>query len=80
MLKMRAIIKQARTYLKKLKKNVTKDYYQNKLKLYENSIKNTWKVMKEITGKKKRKNNTFPKKENCWTNRIKQHSAYSWWF
>ena len=41
MLKMRAIIKQARTYLKKLKKNVTKDYYQNKLKLYENSIKNT---------------------------------------
>lgn len=78
MLKMRAIIKQARTYLKKLNKNVAKDYYQNKLKLYENSIKNTWKVMKEITSKKKRKNNTFPKKDNCWTNRIKQHSAYSW--
>lgn len=38
---MRAIIKQARTYLKKLNKNVAKDYYQNKLKLYENSIKNT---------------------------------------
>ena len=39
---MRAIkkhIKHTKTFLKKLRKMRKKDYYQNKLKLWENSIK-----------------------------------------
>ena len=39
---------------------MTKDYYQNKRKIYGNSIRNTWKVIKEVVGKKKRRNNSFP--------------------
>ena len=37
----------------KIKKNSKKNYYQRKLELNENNIKNTWKVMKEIIGKSK---------------------------
>ena len=47
-----------RTTIKYAKKN----YYQRKLELYENKIKNTWKIMKEIIGKSKNINDTFP---NC---------------
>ena len=36
-------------------------YFQNKLKQYENNIKNTWKIMKVITGKSKVYNDNFPK-------------------
>ena len=45
----------------KIKKNAKKNYYQRKLELSENNIKNTWKVMKEIIGKSKNINDTFPK-------------------
>ena len=41
-------------------KNAKKNYYQRKIELYENNIKNTWKVMKEIIGKSKNINDTFP--------------------
>ena len=36
-------------------------YYQNKLKQYENNIKNTWKIMKVIIGKSKVYNYNFSK-------------------
>ena len=45
----------------KIKKNAKKNYYQRKLELYENNMKSTWKVMKEIIGKSKNINDTFPK-------------------
>ena len=44
--------------LKKLSKEV---YFQNKLKKFENNIKNTWKVMKSIIGKSRVQNDSFPK-------------------
>ena len=38
-----------------------KPYFQNKLKQYENNIKNTWKIMKVIIGKSEVYNDNFPK-------------------
>ena len=35
-------------------------YFRNKLKQYENNIKNTWKIMKVIIGKSKVYNDNFP--------------------
>ena len=45
----------------KLKLQSKKLYFQNKLKQYENNIKNTWKIMKVIIGKSKVYNENFPK-------------------
>ena len=62
---MRAIkkhIRHTKAFLKKLRKMRKKDYYQNKLKLWENSIKNKWKVMKKLLVKTKRKMILFPSK------------------
>ena len=36
-------------------------YFQNKLKQYENDIKNTWNVMKTVIGKSKIYDDNFPK-------------------
>ena len=47
--------------LEKIKKIANKNYYQRKLELSENNIKNTCKIMKEIIGKGKNINDTFPK-------------------
>ena len=45
----------------KKNKNAKKNYYLDKTKLFENDIQNTWKVIKEIIGKKKCNNETLPK-------------------
>ena len=45
----------------KLKKQSKKLHFQNKLKTCENNIKNTWKIMKSITGKSRVLNDSFPK-------------------
>ena len=45
----------------KLKKQSKKLYFQNKLKICENYIKNTWKIMKSIIGKSRVQNDLFPK-------------------
>ena len=45
----------------KLKKQSKKLYFQNKLKKCENDIKNTWKIMKSVTGKSRVQNDSFPK-------------------
>ena len=46
--------------MREFKKNVKKNYYRDKIKLFENDIRNRWKIMKEIIGKKKRNNKTLP--------------------
>ena len=38
-----------------------KKYYLDKIKLFENDIRNTWKIMKEIIGKKKCNNEALTK-------------------
>ena len=45
----------------KLKKQSKKLHFQNKLKKCENNIKNTWKIMKSVTGKFRVQNDSFPK-------------------
>ena len=47
--------------LEKLKLQSKKLYFKNKLKQYKNNIKNTWKIMKDITGKSKCTMITFQK-------------------
>ena len=47
--------------LKKKKKQSKNLYFQNKLKQYENNIKNTRNVMKAVIGKSKICNDKFPK-------------------
>ena len=32
----------------RIKKNAKKNYYRDKIKLFENDVRNTWKIMKEI--------------------------------
>ena len=44
-----------------MKKNAKKNYYQDKIKLFENDIRNTWKIMKKIIGKQKCNNETLLK-------------------
>ena len=50
-----------KSLFEKLKLQSQKLYFQNKLKQYENNIKNTWKIMKVIIGKSKVYNDNFPK-------------------
>ena len=45
----------------KLKLQSKKLYLQNKLKQYENNVKNTWKIMKAVISKSKVYNNNFSK-------------------
>ena len=58
---MEKLTKHIKPYSRKLKKNAKKNYYRDKIKLFENDIRNTWKIMKEIIGKKKCNNETLPK-------------------
>ena len=44
----------------RFKKNAKKNYYRDKIKFFENDIRNTWKIMKEIIGEKCN-NVTLPK-------------------
>ena len=59
--RMKKLTKHITTYSRKLKKNAKKNCYRDKIKLFENDIRNTGKIMKEIIGKKKRNNETLPK-------------------
>ena len=45
----------------RIKKNAKKNYHRDKMKLFENDIRNTWKIMKKIIGKKKCNKETLPK-------------------
>ena len=38
---------------KGIPKNAKKNYYRDKIKLFENDIRNLWKIMKEIIGRQK---------------------------
>ena len=60
---------------KRIKKNAKKNYYRDKIKLFENDIRNTWKIMKEIIGKKKCNNETLPK--HLIVDKIEIHDAKS---
>ena len=53
--------KMYKSFFEKLKLQSKKLYFQNKLKQYENNIKNTWKIIKVIIGKSKVYNDNFPK-------------------
>ena len=55
------VYKMYKSLFEKLKLQSKKLYFQNKLKQYENNIKNTWKIMKVIIGKSKVYNDNFPK-------------------
>ena len=55
---MRKLIK---TYSRELKKNANKNYYRDKIKLFENDIQNTLKIMKEVIDKSKYNNETLSK-------------------
>ena len=48
----------------KLKLQSKKNYFQIKLKHYENNIKNNWKIVKVISSKSKVYNDNFPKTFN----------------
>ena len=61
--------------IKKKNKNANKNHYRDKIKLFENDIRNTWKIMKEIIGKKKRNNETLPK--HLIVDKIEIHDAKS---
>ena len=52
-----------------------KIYYPRKIKLFENDIRNTWKIMKEIIGKNKRNNKTLLK--HLIVDKIEIHDAKS---
>ena len=45
----------------KMKKQSKKLYLQNKLKICKNGFKNTWKIMKSVTGRSRVQNDSFPK-------------------
>ena len=45
----------------KIKKDSKKKYFQEKLSFYKNDIKNTWKTLKDVTGKTKINENRLPK-------------------
>ena len=55
------IYKYYKNLFKKIKKCAKKNYYRNKIKLFENDIRGTWKIMKEIIGKKKCNSQILPK-------------------
>ena len=42
------IYKYTKHYSGKLKNMLRKNYYQDKIKFFENEIRNSWKIMKEI--------------------------------
>ena len=58
---MKKLTKLIKAYSRELKKNAKKNYYRDKIKLFENDIRNTWKIMKEIIGKKKCNSEALPK-------------------
>ena len=45
-----------------IKRRSTKNYYNSLISQYKNSIKTTWEIIKEVTGKRKLKQNALPRK------------------
>ena len=72
---MKKLAKLIKTYSRELKKNVKKNYYRDKIKLFENDIRNTWKIMKEKIGEKKCNNETLVK--HLIVDQIEIHDARS---
>ena len=58
---MKKLTKHIKNLFERIKKNAKKNYYRDEIKLFENDIRNTWKIMKEVIGKKKCNNETLPK-------------------
>ena len=58
---MKKLTKHIKTYSTELKENAKKNYYRDKIKLFENNIRNTWKIIKEVIDKKKCNDETLPK-------------------
>ena len=59
----RVIQSHPKSYLyEKIKKKSKTSYYQRQLKLFEGDIKKTWKIIKEVIGKKIGTFDSFPKK------------------
>ena len=56
------IYKKYKHLFDKIKKKFKTSYYQLKLKLFESDIKKTWKIIKEIIGRKRGTCDSFPKK------------------
>ena len=55
------IYKDYKNLFEKIKKCAKKNYYRNKIKLFENDIRGAWKIMKEIIGKNKCNSKMLPK-------------------
>ena len=55
------IYKDYKNLFEKIKNKAKKNYYRIKIKFFENDIRGTWKIMKEIIGKKKCINQVLPK-------------------
>ena len=58
---MKKLTKHIKNLFERIKRNAKKNYYRDKIKLFENDIQNTWKIMKEVIGKKICNNETLPK-------------------
>ena len=58
---MKKLTKYIKTYSRELKAIAKKNYYRDKIKLFENDIRNTRKIMREVIGKKKCDNEMLPK-------------------
>ena len=55
------IYKDYKNLFEKIKNKAKRNYYRIKIKFFENDIRGTWKIMKEIIGKKKCINQILPK-------------------
>ena len=54
--------KMYKNLFEKIKIKSKREYYSSVLKKHQNNSKETWKIMKEITGKTKNMNDSFPRK------------------
>ena len=72
---MNKLTKHIKTYSIEFLKNAKENYYRDKIKLSENDIRNTWKIMKERIVKKKCNNQTLPK--HLIVDKIEIHDAKS---
>ena len=59
---MKLYLRNINIYLKKLRKKSKAKYDQDKLKLFESDMKNTWKIINKVNGKKRNTCGSFPKK------------------
>ena len=60
-LSLKKTYKDYKNLFNKLIKKAKNNFYIKKLSKYQRNTKRSWQIKKEITGKMKQKNNTFPK-------------------